>query len=307
MNRLTFFLVGIVLLLVLGSGFIFLNNRQEPPQGNNLRIVTSFYPLTYIASTVAGDRATVEDLTPPGSEPHDFEPTLRTIANIGKADLLLYNGADFEPWVSAWNRGQFDRPKLSVDMMSALNEKDVRLIKKEEALDPHVWLDPILMVKEVEIVRDMLIVLDPLSEMMYQENAQRLIAKLVLLDEEFKSGLRICELREIVVSHEAFAYLARAYGLSVISIAGISPDEEPSPKTMTNIVDLVRLKKVNTIFFESAVSPKLAESIAREVGAQTLVLNTLESLTSDEVQSGEDYIRVMQKNLTNLRKALLCL
>ena len=307
MNRLTFFLVGIVLLLVLGSSFVFLNNRQESSQGNKLKIVTSFYPLAYIASEVAGDRATVEDLTPPGSEPHDFEPTLRTIASIGKADLLLYNGAGFEPWVSAWRRGSFDRPTLLIDMMSALKGKDVRLITKGEALDPHVWLDPILMAKEVEIVRDMLIYLDPLSEMIYQENAQRLITKLTLLDEEFKSGLRTCELREIVVSHEAFAYLARAYGLSMIAIAGISPDEEPSPKTMTSIVDLVRLKKVNTIFFETAVSPKLAESIAREVGAQTLVLNTLESLTLDEVQSGEDYIRVMQKNLTNLRKALLCL
>jgi zinc transport system substrate-binding protein len=307
MNRLNIFLVSIVALIFLVVGYVFFSTDKKEHEGGTLQVTASFYPLAYIASHVGGDRVTVKDLTPPGAEPHDFEPTLRDIVQIGEADLFLYNGGDFEPWVSAWNRGDFDRPRLSVDMMFALNGEDVSLIKNGETFDPHIWLDPMLMVKETEVVRDMLINLDPLSEIIYEENAERLIAKLVALDDEFRDGLRACEIRDFVASHEAFAYLAKTYDLSMIAIAGISPDEEPSPKTLAQISDLARSKNIKHIFFETAVSPKLSESIAREIGAETLVLNTLESLTLNEVQSGEDYIRVMQKNLTNLRKALSCL
>lgn len=307
MNRFSTFLAGIAFIILFIIGYVFLNTKKQEHNENTVQVTVSFYPLAYIVSAVGGDRVTVKDLTPPGAEPHDFEPTLRDIAHVGEADLFVYNGGDFEPWISAWNKGEFDRPRLSVDMMFALNSKGVKLIEKEGVFDPHVWLDPMLMAEEVKVVRDMLIKLDPLSEVVYEENAERLIAKLVSLDIEFRNGLRVCELRDFVTSHEAFAYLAKSYSLSMIAIAGISPDEEPSPKTLAQISDLARSKNIKHIFFETAVSPKLSESIAREIGAETLVLNTLESLTLDEIQSGEDYIRVMQKNLTNLRKALSCL
>lgn len=309
MNRFKFLIIGILFVVLCGGLYILLVSKRQqgnPSPSGTLHLVASFYPLAYIASGVAGDRATVETLTPPGSEPHDFEPTARTIAGLSTADLFLYNGGGFEPWVTSWIKGEFTRPRESLNMLEALKENGVTLIETEQGTDPHVWLDPALLSKEVEIVRDTLIRLDPLSETIYQDNAERLIARLTSLDNSFKAGLRLCDLTDIIVSHEAFAYLARAYGLSMTAIAGISPDEEPSPKTLAEIVDVARAKKARYIFFETTASPKLSESIARELGIQTLVLNTLESLTTNEVQSGEDYTHVMRQNLTNLRKALVC-
>ncbi|MHB1118267.1 MAG: metal ABC transporter solute-binding protein, Zn/Mn family, partial [Minisyncoccota bacterium] len=126
------------------------------------------------------------------------------------------------------------------------------------------------------------------------------------LDQRFYEGLQGCEKHDIIVSHEAFGYLARRYGFNTISIAGISPDEEPSPRSLAELVNTARAKGVPYVFFETTASPRLSETIAREIGVQTLVLNPLESLTVSEIQSGEDYHSVMEKNLTNLRKALIC-
>lgn len=306
MNRSRLVIAIIIIGILIGLG-IFLNkdSRSTIPE-HKIQVVASFYPLAYIAEVVGGERVSVQDLTPEGAEPHDFEPTLRDIAGIGSADLLLYNGAGFEPWVSGWARGSFDRPRVTIDMTSALKERGAVLIKKGDALDPHVWLDPVLYKEEVLIVRDALIELDPLAQTIYEENANSLIERLGLLDAEIRTGLSTCELRDIVVSHEAFEYFARQYNILVTAIAGISPDEEPSPKDLALIVDEARAKGVKYVFFETAVSPRLSQSLARELGGETLVLYTLESLTLSEVQSGEDYIRMMQKNLTNLRKALSC-
>lgn len=307
MNRLTLFICVIITTLLGVSLYVVLEQTSVKKQDNSIHIVASFYPLAYIASQVGDGRVSVQTLTPYGAEPHDFDPTPRTIAELGKADMFLYNGAGFEPWITAWNKGSFARPREVIEMTSALEGRGVTLISGAHGVDPHVWLDPTVYAKEVEIVRDALIRLDPASAEHYTLGASHLIEKLVQLDGEYKAGLASCPFHTIIVSHEAFAYLAQAYGLSAVAIAGISPDEEPSPKTLAAIIDTARATKAHYIFFETTVSPKLSESIAREVGAETLVLNTLESLTLSEVQSGEDYIRIMQKNLTNLRTALLCI
>jgi len=191
-------------------------------------------------------------------------------------------------------------------MVDELTKRQVSLISKEGGVDPHVWLDPVIFRQEVEIIRDTLIEIDPQNAPAYLANATYLIDSLNELDQRFREGLRSCVKHDVVVSHDAFGYLAREYGFSIIPISGISPDEEPSPKDLARITDLVRAKGLQYIFFETTVSPKLSETIAREVGATTLVLNPLESLTPHEIQSGEQYHSVMGKNLTNLRRALIC-
>ena len=307
MNRLILGIVLTLTLLVSITTFLSLGTSPRPQQSSGvLRIVTSFYPLGYIASSIAGDRADVEILTPPGAEPHDFEPTLRDIASLGTADMFLYNGAGFEPWISKWSTGSFVRPRVVFDMIAELQKKGVEPISHNGVVDPHVWLDPRFLNEEVTLVRDALIVLDPAFSDTYTERAAQLSAKLLGLDTHIKEGLSVCDLHEIVVSHNAFSYFARAYGFSTIAISGISPDEEPSSKVLSEIISTVRAKKLPTVFFESTVNPKLSEVIAREAGVSTSVLSTLESLSSNEVQSGEDYITLMEKNLTQLHTALLC-
>ncbi len=283
-----------------------LQNDTQQDTVDTLKVYTSFYPLAYAVSEVGGNRVSVTNLLASGGEAHDFEPSLREYVALGESDLFLYNGAHLEPWVEKWGKGSFERPTSVVDVADLLGKKGVPMIIRDGEIDPHFWLDPMIFKQEVDIIRDALIVIDPIHADEYRANGDRLISTINNLDQRFRDGLRSCANNSIITSHDAFGYLARQYNFSVIPIAGISPHEEPSPKALSMIVDLARTKGLKHVFFETTASPKLSEVIAREIGGQTLVLNPLESLTADELQSGESYISKMDMNLNNLRTALLC-
>jgi zinc transport system substrate-binding protein len=172
--------------------------------------------------------------------------------------------------------------------------------------DPHVWLDPVFMQTAASLVRDALVRLDPAHDSDYRANAEALINDLKVLDQEYRNGLKACALNEIIVSHDAFRYLAARYGFSTIAVQGKSPDEEPSPKRLGELADLARSKRIGYIFFETLVSPKLAETVAAETGARTMVLNPVEGLAENDILQGRDYLSVMKDNLANLRTALQC-
>ncbi len=309
MNRSKIIITVVVLLGVLIAFALFpraLPNGVEQDTVGTLKVTTSFYPLAYAVSQVGGNRVSVTNLLTSGGEAHDFEPSLREYVALGKSDLFLYNGAHLEPWVEKWEKGSFERPRYVVNMFDLLEMRGTSLIKQNNEIDPHFWLSPTIFIREVEIIRDTLVDIDPVNKAEYQANADGLLKKLSELDQRFRSGLAVCEKNDVIVSHEAFEYLAREYNFRAISIAGISPDEEPSPKALSTIVDLARTKGLKYVFFETAASPKLSEVIAREIGGQTLVLNPLESLTEEEILSGQDYVSVIDKNLNNLRIALEC-
>lgn len=304
-SRSTIFVVGLFAAFITMTFFAMRTSKNDA-LSNNVRVTASFYPLAYIASQVGGLRVSVKDILPSGGEPHDFEPSPRDFAELGRSNLFIYNGAHFEPWVEKWQGGSSARPAYVIAMIDELGKSGAILIKRGGETDPHVWLDPALFKQEVLIVRDALIAADSIHADEYRANAEKLIYALDELDQKFREGLRSCANKSIVTSHDAFGYLARRYGFGVIPIAGISPDEEPSPKAIASIIEAVRAENIKYIFFEATVSPKLSEVIAREVGGNTLVLNPLESLTINEVQLKEDYLSVMEKNLNNLRIALSC-
>lgn len=296
-----------VFTVVLGSAWLFVLRAPQGETGNGkIRVVASFYPLAYISSFIGGDMVSVRTLVPAGTEPHDFEPSARDFIEIGKAGVLLYNGAGFEPWVKKWETSGTKRSVHAVDVASAISAADISLITRSGVVDPHFWLDPVIFAKEVEIVRDALISVDSAHQDAFRWKAALLISKLGDLDQRFQNGLASCAVRDIVVSHDAFGYVAARYGISATSIAGISPDEEPAPKDLARISVIAREKGVKYIFSETVASPKFSDAIAREIGGQTLVLNPLESLTPSEVQLGEDYISIMEMNLSNLQKAMTC-
>ncbi|KKW07773.1 MAG: hypothetical protein UY42_C0006G0008 [Parcubacteria group bacterium GW2011_GWA2_49_16] len=300
------FIIGIAALF---AGALYVKQASRVPvregeQGAKISIVTSFYPLAYVATSVGGSAVLVTNLTQEGSEPHDFDPLPRDMIAIGKADVFIWNGGGLEPWIMKWQQGGFTRPRKTIEMISTLIERGN--IPLDISEDPHVWLDPLIMEKEVEIVRDALIEIDPGHGELYTENATRAMSLLIDLDTKFREGLAECARRDIIVSHQAFGYLGNAYGLHITSIAGIAPDEEPSSKELARIVEVVRRRGVTHIFFEPTASPKFSETIAREVGAQTLVLDPIESPSREAIQAGEDYISLMMNNLNNLRKALSC-
>jgi zinc transport system substrate-binding protein len=261
-----------------------------------LRVVATIYPLAEFARQVGGDKVRVTTLVPPGAEPHDYEPTPQDIVAASQADVFLMNGG-----VDAW----VER------ILPDLRRNGVHVLRVADALpdaekDPHVWLDPALAMRIVAMIREAFVVTDSVDAPGFDARATAYEDALKRLDMEYASGLRICPSREIIASHDALGYMARHYGLEVVPIAGLSPDEEPSPSRMAEIATLAKASKAKYIFFEALVSPKLAETIAQEAGAKTLVFDPLEGLTPAAQAAGEDYLSVMRRNLENLRTALQC-
>jgi len=254
------------------------------------RIVAAFYPLQLAAERVAPE-ADVVNLTPAGAEPHDLELSPRDVDGIRSADLVLFLGRGFMPQLERALDGQAN----AVDLLSG--ETLLPGGEDDEPVDPHVWLDPLRFARIVERVATA--VGDPGA-------GGELVAELEALDGELRAGLKDCDRREIVTSHAAFGYLAAAYGLRQVALTGISPEAEPGPRRLEHLIEEVEEAGATTVFFETLVSPELAATVAREVGARTAVLNPLEGLTDDQVGAGADYFSVMRDNLAALREALGC-
>lgn len=273
-------------------------------ESQKIKVTTSFYPLYYFTSQIGEGRIDVQNITPAGAEPHDYEPTSQDIARIEDSKLLVLNG-EVEPWGDKIKDSLKDKPtKIIVAGDSLLNQKLVE--EGEEMLDPHVWLSPQLAKIEVEKIAEGLASVDPNNSSYYLENSAHLKTELDQLDQDFKKGLSNCKKREFVTSHAAFGYLAKAYDLTQIAISGLSPDEEPSPQQLANIAKLAKEQNIKYIFFEDLVSPKLSETVANEIGAQTLVLNPLEGLTDSDIKEGKNFFTEMRSNLDHLREALEC-
>lgn len=309
------FVLGIVLFAVLVIVALLSFNKKEENNSSKIKVVTSFYPLYFFTSEIVGDKADVSNLIPSGVEPHGYEPTARDMTLIESSNLLVLNGGGLEGWgENIQSNLNKDKTKVVVageGLTTKIMEEEEHEEHAEEGhhhdgIDPHIWLSPILAQQMVDKIEFGLSEIDPNNSSYYKSNAEVLKNKLSVLDEEFKKGLATCGSKDIITSHAAFAYLASAYGLNQIPIAGLSSEEEPSSKEMAEIVKFAKDNNVKYIFFESLISPKLSETIAKEIGAQTLLLNPIGGLTEDEINSGKDYFSEMRNNLANLRIALKC-
>ncbi len=256
------------------------------------QVVAAFYPLAYAAEQVGGDSVGVRNLTPAGSEPHDFELSAGDARAVEDADLVVYLGGGFQPAVE---QAVASRDGPSLDLLEGEVATDAAGEMRE--VDPHVWLDPVRYSRQARLIAD---ALGPGA------SSDALAARLAELDAAFQQGLASCERRQIVTSHAAFGYLAKRYGLEQIPLTGITPEAEPSPRDLERLVREVEASGATTVFFESLVSPKLAETVAREAGATTAVLNPVEGLTEEQLEDGADYFSVMRDNLATLRQALGC-
>lgn len=271
------------------------------PQGTRVEVVATIYPLGEFARRVGGEQVRTRVLVPPGGEAHHWEPTPKDLTSFGNSQLFIYNGAGFEPWVSrVLKAGAFKGARV-VNATEGLP-----LIKAGKGTDSHIWLDPILAQHQVGLIRDGLMAVAPGQRDYFSAQATRLIAELKALDQKFRTRLGRCAKREVITAHAAFGYLARRYGFEAHAIAGLQPEAEPSPRQMARLVELARGKGIRYVLFESAVSPKLAQALAREVGAQTLFLHPLESLPPDEARRGGDYFSLMEQNLKTLEIAMEC-
>jgi zinc transport system substrate-binding protein len=300
-------IVAVVAAALSSAAYIgYLRRAPVPTPRLVLQVSASFYPLYFFAQEIAGPAADVVLITPAGAEPHEYEPTAQDIVRIEKSGLVILNGAGLEPWAKNLTDSIRKEKTAFVSVADALADRTM-IEEGESVRDPHVWLNPVLAKKVVDHILDGFIQADPANRSLYEANAARLNDKLDALDRSFAAGLSRCATRDIITSHAAFSYMAGQYDLNQVPIAGLSPDAEPSPAELASVADFAKKAQAKYIFFESLVSPKLAQTIAQEVGAQTLVLNPLEGLTADDIKAGKNYFTEMQQNLVNLRTALACM
>jgi zinc transport system substrate-binding protein len=271
---------------------------------NKVNTVAAFYPLQFVTQHVGGDEVTVTTLAKPGAEPHDLELSPQQVAQIADARLVVYLKG-FQPAVDEGVAQQAGDRAFDAAAVEPLigGAGDTPGREESTVKDPHIWLDPVRLATVGDRLADRLAQLDPAHATDYRSRAATLRVELEKLDAEYRHGLRNCARKEIVTSHAAFGYLARRYGLRQIPITGLSPEEEPSPQRLADVAATAAEHGATTIFFETLVSPKVAETLANEVGAKTAVLDPIEGL---EPGSTGDYFSVMRDNLATLKPALGC-
>jgi zinc transport system substrate-binding protein len=278
---------------------------------DRVTVIAGVYPLAEWAARVGGDRVTVTNLTPAGGDPHDFEPTPADLRRLREADVVLTLGSGFQPAV---DRALRTRTATQVRLVAT---QGLALRKPAEghdghghgddlAYDPHVWLDPVLAKAIVARIAEALARADPAGAPVYAANARAYEARLEALHAKYTRTLASCAHRELVTSHAAFGYLAARYDLHQEAIRGLSPEAEPTPRRLAELAEFVKRHGVRYIFTETVVSPKVAETLARETGARTLVLHTLETLSRTEVAEGKSYLGVMDENLRAIATGLEC-
>ena len=289
-----------LLRLALFAGLVISGCAPAVPPTKPL-VVATIYPLWEFARQVAGDRAEVVSLVPAGVEPHDWEPAPRDVSQVRRAAVFVHTGTNLDGWAEKLLADLTERRGVVVNARGGLG-----VLTMGGITDPHVWLDPTLARVQVLAIAGGLEQADPAGRAVYAENAKAFIARLDALDLELAVGLAECARREVVTSHAAFAYLARRYRLTQVPVMGISPEAEPSPADLAAIVRTARRLKVTHVFYETLVSPRLAETLSRELGATPLPLNPIEGVSPAEAAAGTGYLELMRANLANLRIALGC-
>ncbi|ADL69779.1 periplasmic solute binding protein [Thermoanaerobacterium thermosaccharolyticum DSM 571] len=272
-------------------------NTKISKRPDKMIVYASFYPLYDLTKKIAGDKAVVQNIIPPGVEPHDWEPTTRQVADIERASAVIYLGLGMDSWIN--------KIETSVSGPKFINvSTGINAIKVGNAVNPHVWLSP----KETQIlaknIKDALVNADNKNAKYYQSNYENLVKTLKQLDNEYTTKLKNTKTKTFVVYHSAFDYIARDYGLNQVSIVGMSEEAEASPAKIAEVIKLIKDENIKYIFTEPLTSPKPIQSIANETGTKVLPLNTIEGITKDEMKKGYDYIKLMQQNLDNLQKAL---
>jgi zinc transport system substrate-binding protein len=317
--------VSLIMILVLLTGTTACAQSPEEGADEKLRVVASFYPMYDFALKIGGEQINLKNLVPGGAEPHSWEPEAADLISLEQADVFIYNGAGMEHWVEPVLAALQNKELIVVETTAELDliaghdhESDDSDHKEgsdadqagevdeheNEEFDPHVWLDPMLAKQQMNSIKEALIKADPDNTEYYKDNYDRTAVQLDELDREYHEALANVTGRDIIVAHAAYGYLAEAYDLNQIAISGLSPEQEPDPARMAEIIEFAEKSNIKVIFFEELVSPKVAETIAEATGAETAVLSPLGGLTEQQLAQGEDYFTVMRRNLEALKSAL---
>lgn len=301
-----------LVLLGLSLSALVLSACGQEAKQEETTIVTTFYPVYEFTKQVVGDEANVELLIEAGTEVHGYEPSAKDVAIIEEADILVYANENMETWIHNFEEN-LEGSDSDVQLISATegmlllpgSEEEHDHSHEEEGhshdYDPHVWVSPYRAIMMVESLRDSLIEQYPDKKDVFTKNAETYLEKLEALDGAYKETLSQAKQKSFVTQHAAFAYLALDYGLSQVSVAGLTPENEPSATRLAELSTYIKDNAIKYIYFEETASSAVAETLASETGVETAVLNPLESLTDEEVKDGEDYISSMEANLEALK------
>lgn len=317
LTRMMFLLLYIVFILVFIFAFLPSPSPLYAHPASKLKVVASLFPLQEFARAVGREEVQVSLLLPPGAEAHTWEPRPSDVVKIAGADIFIYIGPSLEPWIDKVLKAVQGKKLRVLEAGRGLS-----LLKGEEAegrtvhshgprtpgkMDPHVWLDFSLDLKIVDAIAVAFSEKDPGQASLYKNNAEIYQAKLNDLDQKYRKSLAKCRHRQILLSgHAAFAYLAKRYELQQIALSGISPDAEPTPKRMAEVIEAARRTGIKFIYAEELVNPKLAQSLSKEAGIGVLVLNAGHNLTPQQVKQKVTFLELMEKNLKNLQQGLEC-
>lgn len=290
------------------SSLISLNQPAHAEE--KINVMTTFYPVYEFTKQIVGTQGKVELLIPAGSEAHDYEPSAKDMSKIEKADVFVYHNENLEGWVAkakkSWH-GDTKVIKGTKGMLLLPGSEDHDHTHEaghghSHEYDPHTWVAPPLAKQEVASITKQLSKLYPTKKTVFEKNAAAFSQQLDQLDQQYQTALKDAKQKEFVTQHAAFHYLAVEYGLKEIPIAGLSPDQEPSPAQLAKLKKVVEQKGIKTIYFEKNASSKLAQTLADEAGVKLAVLNPLESLTKTQLKQGKNYLTVMAENLKALTK-----
>lgn len=313
----------VVLLLALIAMLVITGCSSKSPDGviddefdgavaDKLTVVTSFYPLYDFANKIGGEHVHVVNLIPAGVDPHDWAPKLQQMAMIVDADVFIYNGLGFEGWVDDVLDGLKDGEALtSIEASHGVNaiaghhhDQHDNHQHHHRGVDPHIWLSPLQAKIMADNIKNGFIAADPEHQADYETNVERLLMALDELHEQYTAVINSMPKDTLIVSHEAFGYVARDYNLQQMGILGLSSSSEPTIDLMRQIIDFIKDHDVQYILFEELTSPKLAQTLANDIGIDILNFNTLEGLKEEQIAAGEDYFSIMEQNLKSIEKAL---
>ncbi len=292
--------------------------EAPPAEKKKFTVITTLFPLYDFSRNIAGPRADVSLLLPPGVEPHNFEPKPADMVRIESADVFVYTGPFMEPWVDKLLKG-LDRSRIVVvDASAGIALLEIGGTDGEHEhpakggrggkIDPHLWLDFTNAEKMVDNINGGFLQKDPGDRDFFTKNAEAYKAKLRELDGRYRQALSRCGKNVIVqAGHLTFGYLAARYGLKYISAyPGLSPDTEPTPRRLIALASIVKRHGLKVIYYEELMTPRVAEAIAQETGARMLMLNGAHNVSREDLEQGATFLSLMDQNLENLKAGLEC-
>ncbi|KGM45682.1 metal ABC transporter substrate-binding protein [Neobacillus niacini] len=318
-------------LLLTGCGPKEVVKTGENKEKISLTVYTTIYPLEDFTKKIGGSYVEVKSIYPPNVDAHSFEPSTKDMVALANSDLFIYTGVGIEGFAEKATEA-LEKEDVQVlkaaDGIELIESTDDHHHDDEEGhsdenegehtgsenhggeehnhsdVDPHVWLDPVLSITLANNIKNSLSKLMPEHAAEFETNFKQLKSELEKLDQEFKTTIESSKTKNLLVSHDAYGYWEKRYGIEAISISGLSPTQEPTQKELQAIIEESTEHNIHYVIFEQNVSTKVAKIIQEELGAKSLSLHNLEAITEENIKQKDDYFSIMRKNLETIKKVL---